>query len=284
MKTENEEGHGVPDDKAHGHCGCGDDAEQKALHELEEAKAEVDAAGVEMKHALHDVEDAERKLEKAEHDLEEARKHPHIIHFSVDGEDYETTQREWTPNAIIKEFGGRDPATNYLVQIEGQKKISYQGKGDTQIELHDCERFQVISTGPTPVSDGGVRTGVDAFVAGLVALGYNPTVLRGTLDHVVFDYTVESGSHAGKRVRHGFIVPPDFPMTAPSGPHVSPRIHPFQNGGTHPSGGVLQQSGAFETGVGGEWQYWSRPFNQWGTAKKSVATYLSHIWRLWDSQ
>ena len=76
----------------------------------------------------------------------------HEIHFFVDGEPHETNQRQWTPNEIIKEFGEKDPATNYLVRIGGPHPISYQGKGDEPIEIHDGEKFQIVSTGPTPVS------------------------------------------------------------------------------------------------------------------------------------
>lgn len=76
----------------------------------------------------------------------------HEIHFTVDGEPYETLERELTPNVILTKFAEKDPATNYLVQIEGQHRISYQGKGDEPIKMHEGMRFQVISTGPTPVS------------------------------------------------------------------------------------------------------------------------------------
>jgi hypothetical protein len=75
------------------------------------------------------------------------------IHFKVDGEPYTTLATQLTPNEIIKDFAGRDPATHYLVQIEGHKKVTYEGKGEIPIEMHDGQRFQVISTGPTPVSD-----------------------------------------------------------------------------------------------------------------------------------
>lgn len=74
------------------------------------------------------------------------------IHFFVDGEPFETVQREWTPNAIIRKFGEKDPATHYLVRIEGQHRQSYEGKGEDPIEIHNGERFQIVSTGPTPVS------------------------------------------------------------------------------------------------------------------------------------
>jgi len=75
----------------------------------------------------------------------------HEIHFTVDGEPLETRDRELTPNEILRKFG-KDPATQYLVQIKGHERISYQGKGDEPIKMHNEMRFQVISTGPTPVS------------------------------------------------------------------------------------------------------------------------------------
>jgi hypothetical protein len=78
--------------------------------------------------------------------------HRHEIHFFVDGEPHETDQRDWTPNEIIRQFGEKDPSTHYLVRIEDQHRISYQGKGDEPIKIHEGERFQIVSTGPTPVS------------------------------------------------------------------------------------------------------------------------------------
>jgi hypothetical protein len=263
------------------HDGGGD--EQNAQREPKEAEAHLAEAGAEVKHGLRDMNEVERELATARADLEKARQHPHIIHFTVDGEPFTTEQREWTPNAIIKYFGDRDPATNYLVRIKGRDKESFQGKGEIPIEIHDHDDFQTISTGPTPVSDGAARSGVAAFVAGLHALGHKPTILPGKPDHVMIDYTVATGTHAGKQVRHGFVVPPDFPLAPPPGPHVSPRIHAFKDGGAHPTGGVIK-SPDFEAAAGGEWQYWSRPFKDWGQVKKTVACYMSHVWRLWDSQ
>lgn len=211
--------------------------------------------------------------------------HHHEIHFTVDGEPFKTDQRELTPNEIIREFGHQDPNTHYLVQIKGGEKISYQGKGDEPIKLHDGMRFQVISTGPTPVSDTTVRTGVAVFVEGLRDLGYNPTALPGNPDHIVIDYEVPIGRYAGQKVRLGFVVPHDFPMTPPTGPYVSPHIHPINSDGPHPAGHVHQAHAVpFEQSAGGQWQYWSRPFLDWATSKKTVASYMSHIWRLWDSQ
>jgi hypothetical protein len=128
-------------------------------------------------------------------------------------------------------------------------------------------------------------SGVDAFMQGLIGLGYQPTSLPGRPDHVVIDYVVESGRFAGTKVKHGFIVPGDFPLTAPSGPHVSTYIHPIKPNGEHPTGAVHRdQAVPFQQALAGEWQYWSRPAQDWGNSKKTVASYMSHIWRLWDSQ
>jgi hypothetical protein len=75
----------------------------------------------------------------------------HKIHFFVDGEPVETDKEKLTVNQIIKDFGGQDPATHYLVQI-GPPRVSFQGKGDETIEVHEGEKFQIISIGPTTVS------------------------------------------------------------------------------------------------------------------------------------
>ena len=132
-----------------------------------------------------------------------------------------------------------------------------------------------------------MQTGVEVFLEGLRSLGYEPITLPDNPNHVVIGYTVESGKFAGTKLRLGFVVPADFPMTTPTGPHVSPRIHPTHpaNDLGHPLGGVHDsQSAIFIKDAGGEWQYWSRPPAAWATSKKTVAAYMSHVWRLWDSQ
>jgi hypothetical protein len=251
-----------------------------------ESEVEKDLAAVERdtQRLAHDVE----KLEEDEAKLEEEEQHRRI-RFFVDGEEYLTRHAETTPNMIIKDFAGLDPATHYLVKISRDGQKSYKDDGDKPIRIHEDERFQVISTGPTPVSDGRGVTGVEGFLLGLRQLGYEPEIVPGTTDHVRFRYKVESGKYAGKSVWLGLIVPGDFPMTPPSGPHVSPRIHPLNPGGAHPTGGIhVQHSQQFAARDKQEWQYWSRPFDnpidQWGKTKKTVAVYMNYIWRLWDSQ
>jgi hypothetical protein len=118
----------------------------KAEEHLRKAQAELhDAEGAEHK-ALHEIEEAVEEIKETE-------RHK-LIHFFVDGEPCETEHRELTPNHIIRNFGGRDPNTNYLVQIVHGQKESYQGKGETPIKMHDGMRFQILNTGPMTVSDG----------------------------------------------------------------------------------------------------------------------------------
>jgi hypothetical protein len=241
----------------HGQPGCGENTEDVALQEIAAAKGEIAKADEEIKQGLHHMEEAEHRLAKAEADLEEAHYH-HEIHFFVDGEPVETTHSEWTPNAIIHDFGERDPATNYLVRIKGHHTESFQGKGTIPIKVHEGDRFQIVSVEPCPVSDGSSMVGVDLFVAGLKAMGYQPQVLNGYRDHVVFDYTVETGKRAGEKFRLGLVVPSDFPATAPGQLHVSPRIWPNQGGTAHPAHGI-SDSQAFQQGAGGDWHCWSRP-------------------------
>ena len=203
----------------------------------------------------------------------------------VDGEPFEAPSRKMTPNEIIRLAAQKDPAGFYLVRITRDGRISYEGKGDEPIKLRKGMKFQVISVGPTPVSDPRMTTGVKPFIEGLKQLGHEPVPLPGQPDHLTFDYTIESGRFAGKQVRLGIIVPADFPMTPPGGIHVCPEIHPINSGGKHPLGAIHKSHAQpFEAGAGGAWQYWSRPFSDWSRSKRTVAAYMSHVWKLWDSQ
>jgi hypothetical protein len=73
------------------------------------------------------------------------------ITFTVDGEPVTTTEEQLTPNQVLG-LAGIDPATNYLVQVEGRHQVSYQGRGDEPIRVHDNAVFVSVSTGPTPTS------------------------------------------------------------------------------------------------------------------------------------
>lgn len=73
------------------------------------------------------------------------------ITFTVDREPVTTTEEHLTANQILA-LAGVDPATNYLVQVRGREQVSYQGRGDAEIRVHEDEVFVSVSTGPTPTS------------------------------------------------------------------------------------------------------------------------------------
>jgi len=76
-------------------------------------------------------------------------------------------------------------------------------------------------------------------------------------------------------------------MTTPTGPYVSPHIHPIHTSNDigHPLGGVHEtQAAPFAQGAGGDWQYWSRPCPEWAASKKTTVAYMGHIYSLWETQ
>jgi hypothetical protein len=78
----------------------------------------------------------------------------HVIHYTLDDEPQETTEKVLTPRQIMERATPApiDPNTHYLVQIEGQHQESYKDKPDEPIHMHEKMQFVSISTGPTPVS------------------------------------------------------------------------------------------------------------------------------------
>lgn len=211
--------------------------------------------------------------------------HARAIHINVDGEPVEAKSPTMTAAQIMEAYTPYTTANHYLVQVHGRERTSYQADPNVPIELRNGMRFQTVSLGPTPVSDGTSLVGAQTFLIGLQRMGYQPHLLQGKPDHIVFDYAVETGSKAGAHVRVGLIVPPDFPASPPSGPHVSPRVFPINTAGAHPHGRIwADQARPFADGEGGEWEYWSRPCSDWATRPKTVAAYMNHLWNLWDSQ
>ena len=127
---------------------------------------------------------------------------------------------------------------------------------------------------------------IEQFCEGLRALGYEPEVRpdaqAGVGKFVVFDYEIEIGPRRGEIIRLGLQVPPDWPMSPPSGPFVSPHLLPVrpESGRGRPWDNVHEAQGRGVDLPEGEWQYWSRPFPGspgWGSTEKTVATYLRHI-------
>lgn len=113
------------------------------------------------------------------------------------------------------------------------------------------------------------------FAEQLTKLGYDVTDLGEGKASIPF--TISTGRFSEKQINLGFVVPEDFPLTPPSGPHISPRLFPIQSGGTHPSGGI------HDSPFGSEWEYWSRPLSHWSQTKRTAKDVLAHIRHLFDT-
>lgn len=74
-----------------------------------------------------------------------------VFHYTVDGEPQETSDHELTPTQILTN-AGIDTANHYLVEIDGAHRVSFQGKPNEEIHMHENQKFISVSTGPTPVS------------------------------------------------------------------------------------------------------------------------------------
>lgn len=111
--------------------------------------------------------------------------------------------------------------------------------------------------------------GATALAEQLRLLGYAASPIDAArLDHLSFAYVVPVGRFNGQAIRVGLISPPDFPRTPPSGPHIAPRLIAHHGGGP---GGV--HASAF----GSDWEYWSRPYQNWGRDGRDASAYLAFL-------
>ena len=96
-------------------------------------------------------------------------------------------------------------------------------------------------------------------------------------------YCVPAGKFEELKVDIGIVVPPDFPLSPPSGPHVHKLIHANRSDGPHPSGHI-HPSAKHSKHFGDGWQYWSRPHPNWTSGARNAMRYLEHVRALWESQ
>ncbi len=108
------------------------------------------------------------------------------------------------------------------------------------------------------------------FINQLQALGY--TVQEPLPDFVQFEFEIPVGRLQGQRVQMAFQMDNSFPVNCPPGPHFKPQLLPITGGG-----GAQPYGAVHASALGGEWEYWSRPFKDWGRTDKTAKTYLAHI-------
>ena len=103
-------------------------------------------------------------------------------------------------------------------------------------------------------------------------------------DHIkIPSYRVEVGKYEGLEVDIGIVVPADFPLSPPSGPHVHKLIHENRPDGPHPAGHI-HPSSKHSKHFGSGWQYWSRPHPNWTSGAKNSVRYIEHVRALWETQ
>jgi hypothetical protein len=73
------------------------------------------------------------------------------FHYTVDDEEQSTSEHTLTPTQILQQ-AGITTADHYLVQIQGNHQVSYQGKPEEPIHMHQHMTFVSVFTGPTTVS------------------------------------------------------------------------------------------------------------------------------------
>ena len=96
-------------------------------------------------------------------------------------------------------------------------------------------------------------------------------------------YRVPEGKLEGLKVDIGIVVPSDFPLSPPSGPHVHKLIHQNRPDGPHPCGHVHASADHSEH-FGHGWQYWSRPHPNWTSGARNAMRYMEYVRALWESQ
>ncbi|HEX8939929.1 MAG TPA: hypothetical protein VF763_07170 [Candidatus Limnocylindrales bacterium] len=106
----------------------------------------------------------------------------------------------------------------------------------------------------------------------LRAMGLEVTADGG--DRIRLSYEVPVGPRIGERIVLGFVLPPDYPASPPSGPHVSPPMFALASGGSHPSGGIHASP------FGDGFQYWSRPHPDWARTSRTARDYMAFIRQL----
>lgn len=100
--------------------------------------------------------------------------------------------------------------------------------------------------------------GVNRLIEDLRAVGHT---VEGPLSSnkcqwlVISGYTIATGRFVGQVVRLAVPVQPDYPATPPGGLYISPAIVPVEEMGSR---NVHDRSNE-TVGLGGVWQYWSRP-------------------------
>ena len=120
-----------------------------------------------------------------------------------------------------------------------------------------------------------MEIGIEVMVSQLKELGYSPKTTE--TQFVIFEFVVPLGRFRGMEIEIA-LQAPQFPLVPPSGPYIKPHLMPISgSGGQHPTGGIHRWNKPTP-----DFQYWSRPFNNWNNSQKNMRDYIAFIRRLFD--
>lgn len=114
--------------------------------------------------------------------------------------------------------------------------------------------------------------GKPKFKDGLEKLGYEVEDFEN--DQLAIRYKISKGRFKDKEIKVGFVVPTDFEVTPPSGPHISLRLLPL-----NPSG-ADHKTRAHESPFGSDWEYLSRPVQHIWQRDRTVKRYMQYVTHL----
>lgn len=156
------------------------------------------------------------------------------------------------PGAQVAQTGGSSPGE------DGSKTHTTAGVG--------CVYFTTRFTGP--INNASCVSGEPTFFEqflGRKKIRYQRADLDGCRVYI-FEHVVPRGGHAGKTVTVGLPIPADFPVTAPYGFHIR---------ADHGLGDAISNTN--QSGLGPDWQFWSRSVHDWVSDNQSSQYYFDHV-------
>lgn len=76
---------------------------------------------------------------------------PKTVTIEVDNESLVVEKGTMTAAAIV-EMSGKDPATHYLIEVQGRHQVAYKDQPNELVKVHENSKFATACSGPTTVS------------------------------------------------------------------------------------------------------------------------------------
>ncbi|MEO3405883.1 E2/UBC family protein [Mucilaginibacter sp. CAU 1740] len=125
-----------------------------------------------------------------------------------------------------------------------------------------------------------MKLGHELIIEQLTELGYEaisyPDHPQYPGGFVALKFKVPVGRFRGQEIEVA-VNAPQFPAIPPSGPYIKPHLLPIQGGNTLPFDGIHARLVPTP-----DFQYWSRPYQDWVGTDQHIRTYISFLKALLD--